>query len=368
MAEVRLNQVTKSYDGRSLAVQALDLVCPQGQMLALLGPSGCGKSSTLKMVAGIETVTSGEILFDGFDVTPLDSAGRNIAMVFEDYSLYPHMSAWENIAFPLKVRRTPAAEVARKVNEAIEMLGLQSVAGVPVRTLSGGAQQRVSIGRALVRDPALVMFDEPLSHLDADQKVMLRTEIRRLQSSAGLTSVLVTHDQTEAMAMADRIAVMNHGVLQQIGSPRELYDDPANLFVAAFIGESPMNFFPASLDGADGCLRLDDLPQSGLPVSLPAGGPRPARLTLGIRPEDIRLQAREGEPALRLPAEVVDRECCGDRDVLLMAHGERRFNVELPSPASARAGDQLVCHMPIERLHGFDPDSGISLKLRGAAC
>jgi ABC-type sugar transport system ATPase subunit len=293
-------------------------------------------------------------------------------MVFEDYSLYPHMTAFENIAFPLRVRRTPAAEVKRKVGEAIELLGLQSVADVAVRTLSGGAQQRVSIGRALVRDPALVMFDEPLSHLDADQKVMLRTEIRRLQSSAGLTSVLVTHDQTEAMAMADRIAVMNHGVLQQIGSPRELYGDPANLFVAAFIGESPMNFFPAGIDPASGLLRLDDAPQDGAPVVLPPSAGRPTALTLGIRPEDIRLQPRDGEAALRLGAQVVDRECCGDRDVLLLVNregkAERRFNVEVPSPAAVRAGDTVTCHLPIDRLHGFDAKTGVSLKLRGAAC
>lgn len=366
MAEVQLRQVTKSYDGHNLAVHSLDLRCPQGQMLALLGPSGCGKSSTLKMVAGIEPVTSGEILFDGVDVTDLDSAGRNIAMVFEDYALYPHMSAFENIAFPLRVRRVPSAEVDRKVNEAIDMLGLQSVIGVPVRTLSGGAQQRVSIGRALVRDPALVMFDEPLSHLDADQKVMLRTEIRRLQTTAGLTSVLVTHDQTEAMAMADRIAVMSHGVLQQIGSPRELYETPSNLFVAGFIGESPMNFFAASVDG--GAIHLDDAPQVAVPLALPSHCAHVATLTLGIRPEDVRLHHVPGEAALTLPARVTDRECCGDRDVLRLALGNRHFNVEVPSPTRVRVGDVVDCHLPAVRLHGFDAANGESLALRSRTC
>lgn len=366
MAEVQLRQVTKSYDGRTLAVHSLDLTCPQGQMLALLGPSGCGKSSTLKMVAGIEHVTSGEVLFDGVDVTELDSAGRNIAMVFEDYSLYPHMSAFENIAFPLRVRRVSSAEVHRKVNEAIEMLGLQSVIDVPVRTLSGGAQQRVSIGRALVRDPALVMFDEPLSHLDADQKVVLRTEIRRLQTTAGLTSVLVTHDQTEAMAMADRIAVMNHGVLQQIGSPRDLYEAPANLFVAGFIGESPMNFFSATVEV--GSIRLDDAPQHALSLTLPENCADVSTLTLGIRPEDVRLQRLPGEPALTLRARVTDRECYGDRDVLRLALGGRHFNVEVPSPARVRVGEDIDCHLPTERLHGFDMASGESLALRRWSC
>ena len=217
LAELELQHLSKSYDGRSFAVRDLDLRCPQGQMLALLGPSGCGKSSTLKMVAGIEAVSSGRVLFDGVDVTARSSAGRNVAMVFEDYSLYPHLSVFDNIAFPLQVRGVSGAALARRVDAVVAMLGLQPLLHAPVRSLSGGAQQRVSIGRALVRDPALVMFDEPLSHLDGDQKVALRTEIRRLQSTAGLTSVLVTHDQTEAMAMADRIAVMNDGVLQQVG-------------------------------------------------------------------------------------------------------------------------------------------------------
>jgi ABC-type sugar transport system ATPase subunit len=292
-----------------------------------------------------------------------------VAMVFEDYSLYPHMSTFENIAFPLRVRGIPPNEVKRRVGEVVEMLGLSALLQVPVRSLSGGAQQRVSIGRALVRDPALVMFDEPLSHLDADQKVMLRTEIRRLQTTAGLTSVLVTHDQTEAMAMADRIAVMSQGVLQQVGSPATLYNSPANLFVAGFIGESPMNFFNAQV--GDGRLQLKDLP--GMSISLDRLGldPLPAAgslLRLGIRPEDVQLQAPQDGRALQLLATVLDRECCGDRDVLLVSAGNTRFNLELPSPCRLRAGDELVCHLPLDRLHGFDGHSGDSLNLRRRTC
>ncbi|MEF7616613.1 ABC transporter ATP-binding protein [Aquincola sp. MAHUQ-54] len=369
MAEVVLQRVCKSYDGQALAVKDLDLSCPQGEMLALLGPSGCGKSSTLKMVAGIETVSSGAILFDGLDVTERDSAGRNVAMVFEDYSLYPHMSTFENIAFPLRVRGIPPDEVKRRVGEVVELLGLGALLGEPVRSLSGGAQQRVSIGRALVREPALVMFDEPLSHLDADQKVVLRTEIRRLQTTAGLTSVLVTHDQTEAMAMADRIAVMNHGVLQQVGSPAALYDTPANLFVAGFIGESPMNFFAAQREG--GRWLLKDLPGVSLPVEklgLPPGTAAPDSVTLGIRPEHVLLQPPAEGHALTLYGQVLDRECCGDRDVLWVASGNARLHLELPAPAGARAGDEIACHLPLARLHGFDAATGQSLDLRRAAC
>ncbi len=370
MAEVRLNAVSKSYDGRTHAVERLDLVCRQGEMLALLGPSGCGKSSTLKMVAGLESVTAGTITFDGVDVTRRDSAGRNVAMVFEDYALYPHLSVFENIAFPLRVRAVPAATIAAKVDQAIALLDLGAFRGRPVRTLSGGAQQRVSIGRALVRDPALVMFDEPLSHLDADQKVLLRTEIRRLQATAVLTSVLVTHDQTEAMAMADRIAVMDQGVLQQVGSPRDLYEAPANLFVAGFIGESPMNLFD-TMPGPDGSTRLTDAPElhgAEAPAGARTGVAWPAGWVLGIRPEDIDLAPREGEPAFALRGTVVDRECCGDRDVLRVRHGDRFFNVEQAAPSPARAGDVVGCHLPWSRFHGFDPATGRSLHLRGAPC
>lgn len=366
MAEVVLRNVSKSYDGRLWAVRALDLTCRQGEMVALLGPSGCGKSSTLKIVAGIEQASSGAVLFDGVDVTSRDSAARNVAMVFEDYSLYPHLSAFENIAFPLRVRGWRDADVRRKVNDAAALLGLSALLGDPVRSMSGGAQQRVSIGRALVRDPALVMFDEPLSHLDADQKVVLRTEIRRLQTTAGLTSVLVTHDQTEAMAMADQIAVMNHGILQQVGSPRELYDRPANRFVAGFIGDSPMNFFDAAVHG--GSVHLTALTGTSVPVPW-HGTALTSPLALGIRPEDIEIgPADTAAPALSVSAEVVHRECRGDRDLLLVMADACRFGVEVAAPSAVRARDIVHCRMPVSRLHAFDAASGAALDLRSGTC
>ena len=366
MAEVVLDRICKSYDGHSLAVRELDLHVKQGQMLALLGPSGCGKSSTLKMVAGIEPVTSGRILFDGVDVSDRDSAGRNVAMVFEDYSLYPHMSAYENIAFPLRVRGVPKAEVKRKVDEVVAVLGLQSLLNEPVRSLSGGAQQRVSIGRALVREPALMMFDEPLSHLDADQKVVLRTEIRRLQTTTGLTSVLVTHDQTEAMAMADLIAVMNDGVLQQVGSPGALYEHPVNRFVAGFIGDSPMNFFDAMLQD-DGTVLMRGA-ASSLHLAASARATHP-HIVVGIRPEHVELGGDDTSRAsISLPVQVLDRECCGDRDVLLVAGEGTRFSVELPAPCLMRAGDRVTARLHADRLHVFDADSGVALRVAEAAC
>lgn len=357
MAEVRLTGITKSYDGQALAVQDLDLLCPQGKMLALLGPSGCGKSSTLKMIAGIENVSSGTIEFDGVDVTELDSAERNVAMVFEDYSLYPHLSTFENIAFPLRVRSIQGVEVNKKVHAAVELLGLQEFLETPVRSLSGGAQQRVSIGRALVRDPALVMFDEPLSHLDADQKVILRTEIKRLQATAGLTSVLVTHDQTEAMAMADTIAVMDNGQLQQVGSPQTLYEHPTNLFVAGFIGDTPMNFISSSVDAHSGQISLEG--ESGA-LPLRTSDQTRSALLLGIRPEYIQVSISDAKPdaGFELAATVQNREPAGDRTVLMMRSGMIDFQMELPSPCQFRTNDQLRCWFRFDRLHAFDADSG----------
>ncbi len=366
MAEIVLERICKSYDGTSLVVRELDLAIGQGQMLALLGPSGCGKSSTLKMIAGIEPVTSGRILFDGVDVSLRDSAGRNVAMVFEDYSLYPHLSIYENIAFPLRVRGVPKAEVKRKVDEVVALLGLQHLLGESVASLGGGAQQRVSIGRALVRDPALMMFDEPLSHLDADQKLVLRTEIRRLQTTAGMTSVLVTHDQTEAMAMADLIAVMSDGVLQQVGAPRALYEHPVNRFVAGFIGDSPMNFFEATLQsdgtalvaGATSDLRL-----------APSARPTSGSIVVGIRPEHVEPANTDAvRPAITVQTVVLDRECCGDRDVLWVEGPQARFHIEWPSPCAARVGDRLAVRLPVDRLHAFDAQTGVALPLAGAAC
>ena len=363
MARVELQRVCKRYDGTALAVSDLDLVCEPGEMLALLGPSGCGKSSTLKMIAGIEVVSSGRILFDDRDVTSLDSAARNVAMVFEDYALYPHLTVRQNIAFPLSVRGVAGSQIESKVSEVIAMLGLQAFEGSTVRALSGGAQQRVSIGRALVRDPSLVMFDEPLSHLDADQKVTLRTEIRRMQSTQGLTSLLVTHDQSEAMAMADRIAVMNHGVLQQVGPPMTLYEHPVNRFVAGFIGSTPMNFLAARLDDR-GRISIDSRDSDGGgdlaghdhdPRSPDGAG---LEVVLGIRPEHIRLGSPADRSSVRLAARVLDREAGGDHDVIRLDSHVGTVHIEIPPRTKLRAGDRIECHLPRDLVHLFDCREG----------
>jgi multiple sugar transport system ATP-binding protein len=289
-------------------------------MIALLGPSGCGKTSTLKMIAGIEDISEGEIFLDQRLVNGLSPGARNIAMVFEDYALYPNMSVSENIAFPLKLRRWPEREIRRKIDPVLELLDLHDQKDSNVRRLSGGAQQRVSIGRALVREPELIIFDEPLSHLDADQKVQLRIEIRRLQKATGLTGILVTHDQTEAIAMADKVAVMNHGELQQIADPQTLYDHPANLFVANFIGEPPMNLLPIQLAGNGTGLRLlgaDWSLEPGEEITHRIGAAAQGKeLILGVRPELIRLSSAVDGKSSSIEGTITWREYRGDNHVL----------------------------------------------------
>jgi ABC-type sugar transport system ATPase subunit len=352
------DSVWKRY-GTVEAVRDLNLSCPQGEMLALLGPSGCGKSTTLKMLAGIEDLSEGEIYLDNEPVSQLPPGARNIAMVFEDYALYPRMTVRENIAFPLRVRGVSRAEASERIAQVMALLQLTKVADENVRRLSGGAQQRVSIGRALVRDPRVILFDEPLSHLDADQKIQLRTEIKRLQKLSHVTSILVTHDQTEATAMADRIAVMADGVLQQVGSPEDLYERPANLFVAGFIGEPPMNLVPVEATVRNGCLALA---AGGVSVILAerieARLAEHARsgLILGVRPEHVVVHASPGKGG---SAEIRNREPRGDAEILTLAlAGGGALVAEVPGPSAHRAGDAVFFSILPNRGHLFDAQTG----------
>lgn len=365
MATVRFEAVSKRYRTVT-AVRNLNLICQQGEMLALLGPSGCGKSSTLKMVAGIETVSEGEIFFDDRPVSALAPGARDIAMVFEDYALYPHLSARENIAFPLSVRGVPAKVANARVDAVVDLLGLGDLAGDTVRDLSGGAQQRISIGRALVRDPELILFDEPLSHLDGDQKVQLRAEIKRLQQTAHLTSILVTHDQSEAVAMADRVAVMNEGVLQQVATPADLYARPANEFVANFIGEPPMNLLSASVEGEEDAPILRG---NGWHAAL-EGATEPRvlkalrngeRLTVGIRPEHVAVAAPEcTRPGFDARVRVVEPR--GDSDILTLSVGGETLTAEIEGPSRWRPGERARVRLPAPSLHLFCGECGLNLR------
>lgn len=369
MKEVRLENVTKSYDGVTLAIPGISLVCARGEMLALLGPSGCGKSTTLKMIAGIESISDGAIFFDDTDVSDLDTASRNVAMVFEDYALYPHLSVFDNIAFPLSIRGKPKADISERVERVLKLLGLREIAGEKVQQLSGGAQQRVSIGRALVREPDLIMFDEPLSHLDSDQKVQLRTEIKRLQQTSKLTSVLVTHDQNEAISMADRIAVMDKGILQQVDTPSAIYNQPANIFVASFIGEPPMNLLEASYAGPGSQARVRLAAECDFAageqvwsqLGLRAEG---AGLVIGIRPEHVQVDPAQVMPGmLLLGGRVYAHEPGGDSDVVTVDTPVGRIVAEAPAPLLLAAGDEVELGLEPTHFHYFCKDTGRNLLL-----
>jgi len=382
MASIRLENVYKNY-GPVEAVKDLNLLCEDGKLMALLGPSGCGKSTTLKMIAGIEEPSQGEIYFDEQPVSRLAPGKRNIAMVFEDYALYPHLTVAENIAFPLKIRNRPRSEIKTKVNDALQLLSMTNIREDNVRRLSGGAQQRVALGRAFVRDPELILFDEPLSHLDGDHKVQLRAEIKRLQKEKGLTSILVTHDQTEAIAMADLVAVMNQGVLNQLGEPQELYDRPANLFVANFIGEPPMNLMAGELRQDSGRLCLE---RNGLCFSF---GPEfaarvaqmnvPAGIVIGIRPEHVHLTPVGGGTgeSVDLAGQVFCREPRGDADIVLVQlngaidkGGPDGFfirdllTVELSETFPLREGNPVKIKFDESELHLFDVQTGNNLSAK----
>nr|WP_152046873.1 ABC transporter ATP-binding protein [Aureimonas psammosilenae] len=289
-AGLALSGVTKSFGAVDI-LHGIDLSIAGGEFVVFVGPSGCGKSTLLRLIAGLEEVSDGEITIGGRDVTDLDPSRRGIAMVFQSYALYPHMSVAENMGFGLRMAHRPAAEVAEKVRAAAEILHLTPLLDRRPGQLSGGQRQRVAIGRAIVRDPDVFLFDEPLSNLDAELRVEMRIEIARLHKKLGNTMIYVTHDQTEAMTLADKIVVLRAGRIEQVGTPAVLYDDPDNLFVAGFIGSPKMNVLPARVIAGGVEIAGTPLPLSGL--SAPDG----AAVQFGIRPEHLR-PARDGEPAL----------------------------------------------------------------------
>src|SRR5689334_7582945 len=294
MGAIRLEQVNKIYPGGVHAVHDVDLEIGSGEFLVLVGPSGCGKSTLLRMIAGLEEVTSGAITIDGREVTHLSPRDRDIAMVFQNYALYPHYTVEKNLAYGLRVRGTPKAEINRRVNEVAQMLGLEQLMQRRPSALSGGQRQRVAMGRAIVREPTAFLMDEPLSNLDAKLRVDMRAQLARLHGEIGVTTVYVTQDQIEAMTLGQRVAVMRDGLLQQVDTPQSLYRRPANLFVAAFIGSPPMNLVEA--DVTDGEVAF-----AGLRVPLERRSPE-GRVILGIRPQDLSVAGDgagfEVEPAV----------------------------------------------------------------------
>ena len=400
MAEIGFDEVTKIYPDGTRAVSAVDLDIEDGTLMVLVGPSGCGKTTLLRMVAGLEEITEGTIRVGDRVINDVDPKNRDLAMVFQNYALYPHMTCYDNMAFGLKLRKLPKKEIDRRVRETSRALGLDDQLKKKPRALSGGQRQRVAMGRAIVREPKAFLMDEPLSNLDAKPRVQMRTEISRIQRDLGVTMIYVTHDQTEAMTMGDRVAVMNRGVLQQVAAPQEMYDNPANLFVAGFIGSPAMNMVNAELIRGDagaqvafGGVRLP-IPDSVMRGRRSLAGHVGKRLVIGIRPEDLEDPEYVANPTAgaRLPVTVDVREAMGaevyahftvdeppvltedTRDLAadaglavddLGSSGgptTSHFVARLDPHTSAAEGRPIELHVDMRSIHVFDPETGEAIR------
>ncbi len=358
--KVELKNLTKRF-GHVTAVDNVDLTVKDGEFVALLGPSGCGKTTTLLMNAGIYDPNDGDILFDGRRVNHLPPRERDIGMVFQSYALYPHMTAYQNIVFSQVLQKRPKTEMRRRATEIADMLGIGELLDRKPAQLSGGQQQRVALGRALIKEPGLLLFDEPLSNLDARLRIQMRAEIKRLQHTLGITSLYVTHDQIEAITMADRIAVMNHGVLEAFDTPEALHTRPLSRFIAEFVGNPPMNFVDGEYRVVDG-VKTIVLP-TGDVVSmadnrspdLAGPGSRDGTVTLGIRPEDVRI-AQQGIPSVVNMTQPLGRD-----DLVYCDVGEREIGILTDPEQNVRVGDHLQLGFIMEKAFFFDPVSGESL-------
>jgi ABC-type sugar transport system ATPase subunit len=336
VSAITIESVSKSY-GTTPVLHALDLEIPDGAFVSFLGPSGCGKSTLLFCIAGLEEISDGRILFDGRDMTPVAARNRNIALVFQDYALYPHMSVRENLAFPLRQQKAEEQAIVTQVAWAADLLGLDPFLDRSPAELSGGQRQRVAVGRAIVRHPAALLMDEPLSNLDASLRVKTRTEIKRLQRELKITVVFVTHDQEEAMVMSDRIAVMNNGVLQQFDEPMKIYRAPANVFVASFIGSPQMNLLPGEMaPGGYGALRV-----------------------VGLRPHDLVPTANGGSDGFTLTGELALIEPAGPLHYLDVDVGGQMVKATCADPNGLFPGAAVTLSAPVQAVHLFDRESGL---------
>jgi len=379
MADLLLEHVTKMFSGGVVAVDDVSLRIADGEFIVLVGPSGCGKSTLLRMVAGLEEVSEGRISIDETDVTDLAPRARDIAMVFQSYALYPHMSVRQNIAYGLKVRRTKKDEIARRVGDVAEMLGLDQLLDRRPAHLSGGQRQRVAMGRAIVREPKAFLMDEPLSNLDAKLRVGMRASLAQLHHRLRTTTIYVTHDQTEAMTLGQRVAVMRDGRILQVDAPQQLYNEPRDLFVAAFIGTPAMNLVEAQIDGDEAVFGQYRVPLDASRRPAPARG---RRVVLGIRPESFEdaAAARTGAPEIEVTPVVVE-ELGSDahvffpveapkiaaetaqqaEDATLLVEDEALFSARVDPRTRTRVGDRLRLAVDPSRFHFFDRETGASL-------
>ncbi len=369
---VRLRGLAKTYPGErghapTVAVKGVDLEIEPGEFMVLVGPSGCGKSTTLRMVAGLEEPSAGSIEIGGRDVVGLEPKERGIAMVFQNYALYPHMSVFNNLAFGLKLAKRKSEEIRETVTRTAGVLGLEAVLHRKPNALSGGQRQRVALGRAIVRDPAVFLFDEPLSNLDAKMRVQMRAEISQLHARLRSTMIYVTHDQVEAMTMGDRICVMNEGAIMQVADPLTLYREPANVFVAGFIGSPPMNLVSGTIQGRAAALHFVggqgpeplDIPLEGTLAEIARGHQgRPA--VLGIRPEHLVLTPA-GACHLLPPMTVELAEPTGAESILYLRGAWGGLSARIAGDRLHKTGDNVSLHLPLDRIHLFDAETGLAI-------
>jgi len=350
VATVSLKNLSKRYPGgEALAVDAVSLEVGHGEFMVLLGPSGCGKSTTLRMIAGLESISSGELAIDGRSVNDVPAKDRDIAMVFQSYALYPHMTVFDNLAFGLRRRGVARTEIERRVRDVADTLGLKDFLARKPHALSGGQRQRVALGRAIVRDPKVFLFDEPLSNLDAALRVGMRGELIKLHHRLGVTMIYVTHDQVEAMTMGDRICIMNDGKVAQIGAPLEVYRNPADMFVASFLGSPPTNLIPGRFNAA--VLHVGEI---ALPLARKGAS---EEVILGIRPEDIRIHSGVAAGSPHAHAEVLAVEPLGAETILRMRMPGVAGDVMVRGPrtVAAKVGDRVPLAFDLAAAHLFDP-------------
>ncbi|PUE09575.1 hypothetical protein B9Z51_07435 [Limnohabitans sp. T6-5] len=358
MASVQLQQVRKSYDGKHDVIHGIDLEIQHGEFVVFVGPSGCGKSTLLRMIAGLESITGGDVLIDGKRVNDEPPRHRDIAMVFQDYALYPHKSLYDNMAFGLRLRKTPEDEIKKRVMDAAKLLRIDHMLERKPAALSGGQRQRVAIGRAIVRQPKVFLFDEPLSNLDAQLRHEMRSEIKKLHQRLGATIIYVTHDQVEAMTLADRIAVLSGGHKMQYASPDEIYNRPAAQFVAGFTGSPPMNLVACQIQ--DGRAELGGT-SVALPLALLARAASAQSHVLGVRPENLSLSPRQIQGEISVPAQVVITEPLGAETLVTFQVGQTEWVARCPASFKLAPGTAQTLYLDPLAMHLFDQASGQAL-------
>ncbi|SFJ62877.1 multiple sugar transport system ATP-binding protein [Halobacillus dabanensis] len=365
MAELKLNNIEKVYDKNVRAVDDFNLHIDDKEFIVFVGPSGCGKSTTLRMIAGLEEITGGDFMIDEKRMNDVAPKDRDIAMVFQNYALYPHMNVYDNMAFGLKLRKMDKSEIEKRVNNAAQILGLEALLDRKPKALSGGQRQRVALGRAIVRDAKVFLMDEPLSNLDAKLRVQMRAEIQKLHQRLQTTTIYVTHDQTEAMTMATRLVVMKDGIIQQVGAPKEVYDKPENVFVGGFIGSPAMNFLNGTL--ADGYIELGEIK-----IAVPEGKMKPLReqnyigkdIILGVRPEDMHdepvfIDANQDK---QITADIEVAELMGSESYLYSKLNDQEFIARVDSRSDINGGDQITLAIDMNKVHFFDKETELRIR------